>query len=107
MSRPCSLFDAPQKSALFLITASMRYKRGQHVRHPLVKTFYLVGRLFFIRTDIEAHDDQLFPIAAPIVRPAKCAYFEDFHRSMNRRDAEAPRELELVGYSLNTIPKDR
>src|SRR5688572_24754133 len=81
----CAFFDTAYKTAFLLIAAAMRNERRHHIHHTLVKRVYLGGRLLLIVAYIKTHYDELFPIAAPIIRTAKCAYFQDLHKFVSPR----------------------
>jgi hypothetical protein len=74
VSGPRTLLDTAKKTAIFLIAAAMREKRRHQVFHPVIKPFDLVCRALFVLGYVETHDNELSPIAAPVIWTAKGTY---------------------------------
>src|SRR6478672_1446313 len=80
MSSPRAFLDTSLETAFLFIAAAMRNDRRHQLHHPLGETIDAVGRFLFVITNVKAHYDQLFPVAAPVVGPAERPHFQNFHR---------------------------
>ena len=68
VARPRSFLNAAQETTRFLIAAAMRFDSRHYRDQSIVKPIDLARGQILILLDIKAHNDQHFPVAAPVIR---------------------------------------